>query len=135
MTRLTLLKDFSVRACSSVVSNSLPGGTTVAGSTVSSVVVGSFCMMVVEDAAAEGVNVSAPALIGLNAIGVKPIGAGTVYGSGVIVVVGAVVVRVIVSLTVLYNVELTYVVAVLVGMPTVRGAVSVTIMKRSSVIV
>jgi hypothetical protein len=93
---------------------------------VSSVVVGSSCVVVVEDAAAEGVKVSAPALRRLDAIGVKPIAAGTVYGSGVMVVVGAVMVCVIVSLVVLYTVELTYAVPVLVGMPTVRGAVSVT---------
>ena len=93
---------------------------------MSSVVVGSFCVVVVEDATAEGVNVSAPAFIGLDAMGVKLIGAGTIYGSGVMVVVGAVMVCVIVSLVVLYTVELTYAVPVLVGMPTVRGAVSVT---------
>jgi hypothetical protein len=138
MTRLTLLKDFSARTCNPVASNSLPGGTTVAGSIVSFVVVGtacSFCVVIVEDSAVEGVSVSAPALSGLEAIGVKPIGVGTVYGSGVMVVVGAVVVCVIVSLTVLYTVELTYATPVLVGMPFVLGAVSVTTMKRSSVTV
>ena len=81
------------------------------------------------------VNVSAPALIGLDAMGVNPIGAGIVYDSGVMVTVGAVVVSVIVSLTVSYTVELTYAVPVLVGIPTVRGAVSVTTIKRSCVTV
>jgi hypothetical protein len=52
-------------------------------------------------------DVSAPALSGVEAMGLKPIGAGTVYGSGVMVVVGAVVVCVVVSLTVLYRVEPT----------------------------
>lgn len=141
MTRLTLLKDFSARICNPVASNSLPGGTTVAESTVSSVLLVTGCSscvaVVVDDtpAAAAG-NVFAPALAGLDAIGVKPNGAGTVYGFGVTVVVKeAVTVCVIVSLTVLYSVELTYAVPVLVGIPTVRGAVSVTMMMRSSVIV
>jgi hypothetical protein len=138
MTRLTLLKDFSARACNPGTNNSLPGGTTVAGSIVSSAVVGTgcwSCVVIVEDCAADGVNVSAPALSGLEAIGVKPIGTDTAYGSGVMVVVEAVVVCVIVSLTVLYTVELTYATPVLVGMPFVLGAVSVTTMKRSSVTV
>lgn len=139
MTRLTLLKDFSARACNPGTSNSLPGGTTVAGSIVSSVVVGTgcwSCVVIVEDCTAESVNVSAPALSGLEAIGVKPIGGvDTADGSGAMVVVGAVVVCVIVSLTVLYTVELTYATPVLVGMPSVLGAVSVTTMKRSSVTV
>ena len=91
--------------------------------------------MIVDDSIALSVNVSAPALIGLDAMGVKSIGAGTVYGSGVTLTVGAVVVSVIVSLTVSYTVELTYAVPVLVGIPTVRGAVSVTIMKRRCVTV
>lgn len=97
----------------------------------------SFCVAVVVDdtpAAAAAGNVFAPALAGLDAIGVKPSGAGTVYGSGVMVAVeGAVTVCVIVSLTVSITVELTYVVPVLVGIQTVRGAVLVTTMKRSSV--
>lgn len=138
MTRLTLLKDFSARTCSPVASNSLPGGTTVAGSTVSSVVVGTACsswVVIVGDCTAEGVRVSAPALSGLDAMGVNPTGAGTVYGSGVVVVAGAVTVCVIVSLTVSYTVELTYAVSVLVGIPSVRGALSVTTMKRCSVVV
>ena len=91
--------------------------------------------MIVEDSTALGVNVSAPALIGLDAMGVKPFGAATVYGSGVIVTAEAVVVCVIVSLTVSYTVELRYAIPVLVGIPIVRGAVSVTMIKRCSVIV
>ena len=138
MTRLTLLKDFSARTCNPVSSKSLPGGTTAAESIVSSVVVGTgrwSCVVIVEDCTAEDVRVSAPALSGLDAMGVNPIGAGTVYSSAVMVVVGAVVVCVIVSSTVLYTVEPTYAVPVLVGRPTVRGGVSVTTTKRSSVTV
>lgn len=92
-------------------------------------------MTIVDDSTSSGVNVSAPALIGLDAMGVKPFGAGTVYGSGVMVTVDAVMVCVIVSLTVSYTVELRYAIPVLVGIPIVRGAVSVTTIKRCSVIV
>lgn len=69
--------------------------------------------------------------MGLDAFGVNAI----VYGPGVMVTVGAVVVYVIVSLAVSYTVELTCAVPVLAGIPSVRSPVSVTTMKRSCVTV
>ena len=87
-------------------------------------------MVIVDNSTALGVNVSAPALMGWDAIGVNSIGAGTVYGYGLMVTVGAVAVCVVVSLAVSYTVELTRAVPVLVGIPSVRSPVSVTTMKR-----
>jgi hypothetical protein len=62
-------------------------------------------------------SVFAPALRGFEAIGVKPGGAGTVYGVGATVTAGAVTVCCCVSYTVSYAVELTYTMPVLVGTP------------------
>jgi hypothetical protein len=71
------------------------------------------------------VKVFAPALLGLDAIGVKSAGAGTVYGPCVIVVVGAVTVCMTVSDTISKVVELTYAILVLVEAPTEGGTVAV----------
>jgi hypothetical protein len=78
-------------------------------------------------------RVFAPALIGFEAIGVKPGGAGTVYGVGATVTTGAVTVYCCVSYTVSYAVELTYTMPVLVGIPSNGNAVSVTMMVCDSV--
>jgi hypothetical protein len=78
-------------------------------------------------------SVFAPALIGFEAIGVKPGGAGTVYGVGATVTAGAVTVYCCVSYTVSYAVELTYTMPVLVGIPSNGNAVSVTMIVCDSV--
>jgi len=71
-------------------------------------------------------NVFAPAFFGLEAIVVKSLGAGTVYGVGATVTAGAVTVCWVVSYTVSYTIELANAVRVLVGMPIDGEAVSVT---------
>jgi hypothetical protein len=73
-------------------------------------------------------SVFAPALIGFEAMGVNPAGAGTVYGTGGIVTTGAVRVSCCVSYTISYVVELTYTTLVLVGMPSGWSPASVTTM-------
>jgi hypothetical protein len=73
-------------------------------------------------------TVFAPALIGFEAMGVNPAGAGTVYGTGGIVTASAVRVSCCVSYTVSYVVELTYTTLVLVGMPSGWSPASVTTM-------
>jgi hypothetical protein len=78
-------------------------------------------------------SVFAPALIGFEAMGVNPGGAGTVYGVGATVTAGTVTVCCCVSYTVSYAVELTYTMPVLVGSPSERGAVSVTTKVHDSV--
>jgi hypothetical protein len=78
-------------------------------------------------------SVSAPALIVFEAMGVKPGGAGTVYGVGATVTSGAVTVYCCVSYTVSYGVELTYTMPVLVGIPSNGNAVSVTMIVCDSV--
>jgi hypothetical protein len=78
-------------------------------------------------------SVFAPALIGFEAMGVNPGGAGTVYGVGATVTAGTVTLCCCISYTVSYVVELTYTMPVLVGTPSDRGAVSVTTVVRDSV--
>jgi hypothetical protein len=78
-------------------------------------------------------SVFAPALMGFEAIGVNPGGAGTVYGTEGTVTAGAVIVSCCVSYTVSYTVELTYTTLVPVEMPSGWSPASVTTMVCDSV--